>query len=708
MAMNKEKNTFIISLISDTHLLARDLMSDSKDFITFTKFDRKLLVESEALLRRSLELIDEKNSKYILITGDLTKDGEKISHLEVAKILKEWKDKDKSREIFILPGNHDINNRDAFDFSKKQRAENIAPKDFLDIYNFAYNNSHILELYKDSQIFKTYLEKINQKYDREEKYSYYAHGYCSFAARIESNSADKNGLTIIGLDTSIYSCDRESRNKDGRTNVPGSIVESQMIWACNKIEEAKKRKDLIIFATHHSIVPNFRNRKMVLSPFLIKEWRDEYKSLDPRLNGKNPAEVLADMGVKFVFSGHLHENGSVKYVSKNKNEILNIQTGSPVTYPLPIKYIRITDDVDEFNGFGLDVKTKIIKDFKFTNIKGEKVTVANASLYTLENQLSLDDVLFNYIKTQANKPEIYNVDFKKLLLARLGQKFKLDLPQKGYVNELMTQALKYFPIKYKGLMTVEITVVGSEFAFLIKSLGSRILIKASNLEQACENLIKQVEDKVITTENIINHYELITRKYLSMPLGDKSGKTVYDFANYIYQYKPLDENERPQYVDDFINKITDPDFNIIDTVLDYTADELNEVYDRVTSSIKFEKNGSKKEFFSSLIERKGLVSKFILNYLYKNLNTLEDLFDLIGRYKFGKKNIRGIDVAKYIFHHQNFKRGKVNFSKKMFGTRSLRKYVISLVEFMNNDILDLYENEDYNELEHYFTYVDED
>src|SRR5699024_9424332 len=96
------KNTFYFSIISDIHVLAKELMIDNKDFETFTKFDRKLLIESEALFKKSLDLASEKNSSYLLLTGDLTKDGEIISHKLVADTLKTWKDNEKNRKIFIL------------------------------------------------------------------------------------------------------------------------------------------------------------------------------------------------------------------------------------------------------------------------------------------------------------------------------------------------------------------------------------------------------------------------------------------------------------------------------------------------------------------------------------------------------------------------------------------------------------------------------
>ncbi|MDD7305776.1 MAG: metallophosphoesterase [Peptoniphilaceae bacterium] len=703
----QNKNSFIFSIISDTHVLAKELMVDNKDFETFTKFDRKLLVESEALLERSLELVSEKNTSYLLLTGDLTKDGEKLSHKRVSQILRAWKNEDEKRKIFILPGNHDINNSKSYDYKNNSRAENISPKDFLDIYDFTYQGFDKIEMYKDSQIFKSYLNKVNEAYKRESNAMYYAHGFLSYMARIKQENKDTNGISIIALDTSIYSCDFENNHLDFKENVPGYLEENQMIWALDMIDAAKKRKDLIIMIAHHAIIPNFRNQELVFAPFIIKNWARKYKSEDPRLNDKTPIEVLADRSVKFIFTGHLHENGTAKFKSQAGNEIFNIQTGSIVTYPLPIRHIKIVDDVEDFSGFSLDVKTQFIKDFTFINLKGNVEIVTDATYYTLENQLSLKDVVFNYVKTQANKPEIYNINLKNEILKYGSTFLKRELPRSGYINEIFPLLLKYFPKAIKNV-NISITVYKKDFAFLIRFMGSRIIIRSASIERALENMLRQIEDKIISKEYIIDTYELLVRKFLSMPLDENSKETIYDFSNYLYQYKALDEEERPLYIEKFINKLNNPNYNIIDQILSYTKDEINSVYDHIFSSIVFKKDGSKSKFYNDLLISKGLAAKITIFMLEKKLNNLKDLINLLARPLFGKKQVEGVDLLSYIIHHRKFTSARYKYTSKMFGTKSLRKYIIDLIMSMSNEVIDRYQNEDFNELDHYFNYIEYD
>ena len=235
MSIIMENNkSYAITIISDIHLLSDKLMANNEKFKSACLYDRKFLVEGKSLLHEALNKASDNKTQYLLIPGDLTKDGEKQSHIDVSKILKKWKDQDEKRQVFILPGNHDINNNSAYDYKNNIKATKTSPKDFFEIYSDFYGQN-IISYYKDSDIFKNYLTKINKKYKREEKYSYYAQGYGSYLARFDCNLENKNSVSIIALDSSIYSCDVEQNNKDDKCNVIGFLSKELLRWACNMI-----------------------------------------------------------------------------------------------------------------------------------------------------------------------------------------------------------------------------------------------------------------------------------------------------------------------------------------------------------------------------------------------------------------------------------------------------------------------------------------
>ena len=693
-----------ISIISDPHVLSGDLISNSEEFIKEIKVERKLTVESEALFKEALAMVDKANSQFLFLPGDLVKEGEYKSHEFVRENLLAWKSKNEDREIFLIPGNHDLNNHRSYDFKDNRKAKNTNPKEFYDLYMFVYENKYVLEMYKDSTIFHNYLDRINKEYDREEKYSHYAHGYFSYVARIPSRRNDNTGLSLICVDTSIYSADTEQNHRDNRENVPGSIIVEQMKWIVDKIDEAKRRNDLIFVMAHHALMPNFRNQELVFSPFIIKEWRSKYECDDPRIDGKTPIEVLADNGVKFVFTGHLHENGTAKYISEMGNIIYDVQTGSTVTYPLPIRHIKVINQVAEKNGYEVYIKTELIKEFTYMNLNGEYEIIKDAINYTIGKQLSLEDVVHNYIRIQANNPRYNHIDIQSEASRLLSNRLNMDVPEKGYVNNLIFPIIKdYFPLGNKRAR-VFVKKVNEEYQFLIRAAGNNIYIKASNLEESINIILDQIEKKILIPYKIVQILETIIHKVWSMPIDD-DGHTFYDFVNYIYQYKPIGEDERPAYISKMIDNLNNPDYDIIDIVLDYASVEINQVFDSFTSSIKLEKDGSKEEFFDNLIQTEGWASKLTYKYLRYRVNNLRDLLDFFSKFLTGKKNIKGVDLVKRIVKLRAVRRAKENFSNQMFGQSSLRQFVIGLVNSMSDEMVEIYQNEELNELEKYFNYV---
>lgn len=693
-----------LSILSDIHILARSLMANNKEFNMAIKYDRKFLVEGEGLLKKALELASLNDSKYIIIPGDLTKDGEKKSHLEVMEILKSWTYENPQRKIFLIPGNHDINNKQAFDYKNLKKTDYIEPREFFEIYNFLYKDK-VLEFYKNSNIFKSHLDFVNKKFNRDFKYSYYCQGYGSYLARIDNNLENKNSLTLLFIDTSIYSCDYEQNHKDGKTNVVGALDKNIMKWAIEKIDEAKARKDMIFVISHHALIPNFRDQRLVLGPFIIKNWNEKYIDDDPRINDKLPIEVLADMGVKFLFTGHLHENGTAKYKSVLGNEIFNIQTGSTVTYPLPIRHINILDDIEEFNGFSVDLKTQLIKSFSYENLSGETIKIENSIAYALENQLSLKDVLFNYVHSMAKNPMISEMNIKKFLIDRINTALKINLPKKGYIGEILKFYKDKFPIHIEKLGFINIFDADGEMFIKIDSYRSHAIIKAKDLEECLEILIEQFEEKIMTTDNIIYYYDKLMKKGISMPIS-KDGHSLYDFSNYIYQYKALDEKTTPSYVVEFMAKLNNPNYSITDQIIDYCQDEINEIFEFLTKNIRFEIDSSKDKFFEKLVSIKGIFFNSLIKYLKRKSNNLFDLLTFISKFILKKRRVEGVDLAKYIVNYKKITNIKQNLGKKMLGRANLRSYIIDLVKSINNEVIETYENEDLNERDHYFSYVE--
>lgn len=111
--MNPSPDTTIkIAIISDLHVMAPELLvNEGTAFEQYLNRDRKMLRESLEILDSLVGDILELKPNLVLVTGDLTKDGERVSHQLVAGRLQRLVD--AGIQVLVVPGNHDINNPDA-------------------------------------------------------------------------------------------------------------------------------------------------------------------------------------------------------------------------------------------------------------------------------------------------------------------------------------------------------------------------------------------------------------------------------------------------------------------------------------------------------------------------------------------------------------------------------------------------------------------
>lgn len=78
------EETLKIASLSDTHYLSPTLIKDTEDFTTHLNSDRKMFAESDAFVNALLDTIKKDDPDVLLISGDLTKDGEKEGHEALA------------------------------------------------------------------------------------------------------------------------------------------------------------------------------------------------------------------------------------------------------------------------------------------------------------------------------------------------------------------------------------------------------------------------------------------------------------------------------------------------------------------------------------------------------------------------------------------------------------------------------------------------
>jgi len=283
-----------IAVMSDIHYLDPSLLmngaAQGAAFQTYLGSDPKLIEFSCPILKKATSEIIAEKPDILLIPGDLTKDGEKVSHKAMAKILKQIAS--HGIKVFVIPGNHDINNPEAvvYDGNNASPAPTISGYDFASIYSdFGYKNA----ISRD-------------------------HNSLSYICQPFSK------LWILGIDDCKYYLNSDL------AIVGGVIKPGTMRWIKEKLAEAKKKNITVLAMMHHGIVEHYTGQESLDPGYVTDNWESN-------------ADQLIESGLRVLFTGHYHANDITMRTNGN-NVLFDIETGSLVTPPSPFRMIRMDGD----------------------------------------------------------------------------------------------------------------------------------------------------------------------------------------------------------------------------------------------------------------------------------------------------------------------------------------------------------------------------
>lgn len=300
-----------IAVLSDLHYMEPSLLkSDGSAFQMYLMQDPKLLAESGAILQQIIRNLLAERPDLVMISGDLTKDGELVSHKSLIRqldILRMNKIK-----VLVVPGNHDINNPDAklFDGDKSYPVATITPDKFALLYaDYGYKNA----IARDPNSLSYVSEPIKD-------------------------------LRILALDANEY-----YNNTSDYCVVAGRIKDATMEWAKKQLADAKAKGKTVIGMMHHGVIEHFMGESVIFPDYLV----------DNRIA---KADELMQAGLKVIFTGHFHANDAVEQTSGNFS-LVDIETGSPVIWESPYRIIKLIDNK-------LYISTKHIGHIFYPGLKG--------------------------------------------------------------------------------------------------------------------------------------------------------------------------------------------------------------------------------------------------------------------------------------------------------------------------------------------------
>lgn len=245
----------------------------------------KLLAESGGILDAAIDAIAAEEPDFVLVCGDITKDGERMSHELAARKL-------AGLRVLVVPGNHDVGNPHA------ARFEGIAAHPVAGVGAGEFASIHAG--------------------------AGYAGALSRDPASLSYASEPVKGLCVVAIDACRYG------EGSAHPVTAGRVRPATLAWAAGILADARARGAAVIVFLHHGLAPHYPDQA-TFDPSRIAA------------GSRRLARLLSDAGVRVVFTGHGHAQDAVT-VGPPGGGLVDVQTGSLVTFPNPWRLVTLEPD----------------------------------------------------------------------------------------------------------------------------------------------------------------------------------------------------------------------------------------------------------------------------------------------------------------------------------------------------------------------------
>ena len=433
-------NQIKIVHLSDVHYFSQKLYADCGDFTIAENSDRKMFRESGAIVDKALAEIVAYQPDLVILSGDLTKDGELVCHQgmheKLAAAKKQLANAGKQAMFCVINGNHDINNDDnGRDFSsgKAEHTDLVDPLAFKELYaDCGYDDA---------------IAKFDEGGSQG--------GSLSYVVR------PARGVTLIVVDSGKYSADQNGLGRDEHVT-SGVVGEKLLAWVESQAKQARAAGDIVFVTQHHGVIPHFSMEPELMGEYLV----DNYEDCQRR---------YADAGVSAVFTGHMHANDIASITTEAGNTLYDIETCATVTYPSDIRFATLSWKREEGTAnveATLAVENHPLGSVDYVDFDTKATTkIADITAYGEERLLTVDVVktmIADALVSPAIDDMVANGGVKPALAGLLGGLNVGDGTADGLDPALFNMLLTMLPQSQDEALAV---VLG-DLSFLLKSYGT--------------------------------------------------------------------------------------------------------------------------------------------------------------------------------------------------------------------------------------------
>lgn len=297
-----------LTFIADTHYYSKTLGTTGEAYELRSGSDQKCLAETEEIVDSAFDVIAKSDTDAVFILGDLSNDGEKVSHIEFRKKLYGLKE---HKPVYVITATHDWCND-----ANPRRYE-------------GKNVYHDVEVMQSNEL-------------------------PEFYSAFGPDSAIDSFITHIGTVCYTVQIGDKVRvlclNDDKNEEMHAGFTQECWEWIEKQIEQAKKDNMLMIGIMHHLLMPH-ASRLIAVGSVCVAD-------------REKVASRFADCGLKYMLTGHSHMQGTDSFTSEKGNTITEINVASLCGYPAPMVNVTVNDDntlhyeVDRLQSFILN-KTEV-------------------------------------------------------------------------------------------------------------------------------------------------------------------------------------------------------------------------------------------------------------------------------------------------------------------------------------------------------------
>ncbi|MCQ2484501.1 MAG: metallophosphoesterase [Clostridia bacterium] len=282
--MNTAPLQFIV--ITDTHYYSKKLGVDTPSYNAFNGRSQKMIKDSGEIIAAAFSQIAKSEIENVIICGDTTCDAEYDSHLEFIQML--YALKKCGKRIFAITSTHDFKDDGiTYDYNGDIRKEIPSAK-----------REELAAMYRDF-------------------------------GQTEAISVFDGGLSYIADLDGHYRLFALNSDKDGTGR--SGYSQAMREWINKNAEQAKAEGKEIIAFTHHPLVSP--------SPFYSLIGKNDLMGGHPEIR-----EMLADLGIELVFTGHTHIHDISYIFSEKGNVFYDVATTTLAGYPAYLRKVTATDD----------------------------------------------------------------------------------------------------------------------------------------------------------------------------------------------------------------------------------------------------------------------------------------------------------------------------------------------------------------------------